>query len=59
MNVLLSIIRETLCETHIESGRTDEYESTCKALENNISKKIVDHKIDYYTELEKLVTNGE
>ncbi len=49
-NLLLEVIKETLEDVHIETGRKDDFEKICNLLERNISNRILSHHIDYYSE---------
>ena len=52
-NTLRETIESVLDDITIESGRRDEFEKVVLSLESAISKKIVNHEIDYYTEIDK------
>ncbi len=52
-NVLLDTIKEVMQDWHIETGRNDERDKLCLLIENAISKKILSHEIDYYSEKHK------
>ena len=53
-NELLETIKEELKFIYIQDGRPERFESICNDLEKAISKKILSHEIDYYTEELKL-----
>lgn len=52
-NALLEAIKQELDDVTIDDGTIDRFEQVCKDIEKAVSNKIINHEIDYYTEINK------